>query len=72
MPRYRVYIGEPVSTIEAADTGSPTPVPRNVSCATTAEDEQAAKAAGWRAWDEKYGPRAQPVQAIVKVVLLAD
>ena len=73
MPKYSVHIGEPLPPGAAAlESGASTAALRNVFCAASAEHEEAAKAAGWRAWDEKYGPGRQRVQAIVKVTRLED
>lgn len=72
MPSYEVHIGE-VSDVSPGPlrAGEPTPEIRSVFWRGEAIDENAAKRSGYRAWDEKYGPGQQPVQALVSVTSIA-
>ena len=68
MPRFEVHIGEITRSIEApVEPHEPTPEVRDVYRVGEAADQDAAKDAGYAAWDEKYGPGKQPISAIVNV-----
>lgn len=71
MQRFSVHIGETTRSIEApVKPSEPTPVIRDVYWEGEAADADAAKEAGYRAWDQKYGVGKQPVSALVRVTLL--
>lgn len=73
MPRFEVSIGETTRSFEApVQPNEPTPEVRTVYWAGEAINEEAAKEAAYRAWDEKYGEGKQPVAAITKITPLAS
>jgi hypothetical protein len=63
MPRFSVHIGETSTSIEAPYWA----IGRDVCWEGEAEDDDAAKDAAYRVWDDKYGPGRQPVGAIITV-----
>lgn len=73
MPRFEVSIGETTRSFEApVQPNEPTPEVRTVYWAGEAINDEAAKEAAYRAWDEKYGEGKQPVAAITKITPLAS
>jgi hypothetical protein len=71
MARFEVTITETIRQLEApVPDHAPTPMVRSVYWAGEAKDQDAAKEAGYAAWDEKYGAGKQPVQATVMVTQL--
>jgi len=71
MPRFEATITETIRQMRVPTADDePTPVARSVRWVGEARDQDAAKEAADTAWDEKYGPGKQPVQAIVKVTPL--
>jgi hypothetical protein len=71
MARFEATITETIVQMEAPADDEPTPMVRTVYWAGEAADQDAAKEAAHAAWDQKYGPGKQPVQAIVKITPLA-
>jgi hypothetical protein len=73
MPRYEVHIGE-VSEVDVKQLhpGEATPEIRSVFWRGDAIDEADARAAGYAAWDQKYGRGRLPVQALVRVTSVAE
>jgi hypothetical protein len=65
MTDYEVQITEIVEP--ASDPTESTPIVRDVYWRGSAESDDVAKIKAWSAWDEKYGPRTQPIEAIVLV-----
>lgn len=65
MTDYEVQITEIVEP--ASDPTEPTPIVRDVYWRGSAESDEVANIYAWSAWDEKYGPRTQPTEAIVLV-----
>ncbi len=70
MGRFEATITETIVQMEAHADDEPTPMARTVYWAGEAPDQDAAKEAAYAAWDEKYGPGKQPVQAIIKITPL--
>jgi len=69
--RFSVHIGETTQSVDLpVGPNDPTPLVRDVYCEVEAADEDAAKEAGYREWDVKYGEGNQPVSAIVRVTKL--
>jgi hypothetical protein len=66
---YDVQITEIIEPI--SDPSAPTPVVRDVKWRGPAESADAAKIEAWSTWDETYGPRRQPAEAIVLVTEIA-
>ncbi|HEX3510363.1 MAG TPA: hypothetical protein VHT27_04605 [Solirubrobacteraceae bacterium] len=71
MARFDVQITEFVEDREPPRPQDPTPEVRSVFWSGEADDEGAAREAGYVTWDGKYGPGRQPVQALVNVTPLA-
>jgi hypothetical protein len=67
MARFEATITETIVQMEAPTDDETTPVARSVRWVGDARDQDAAKEAAYAAWDEKYGPGKQPVEAIIKV-----
>lgn len=65
MTDYEVQITEIVEP--ASDLTEPTLIARDVYWRGSAESDNVAKIKAWSAWDEKYGPGNQPIEAIVLV-----
>jgi hypothetical protein len=73
MQRFSVHIGETTRSIEApVKPSEPTPVIRDVYWEGNAADTDAAKEAGYRAWDRKYGEGKQPASALIRSRLSTD
>jgi hypothetical protein len=71
MARFEATITETILEMEApVAPHEPTPEVRSVYWSGDAADQDAAKEAAYAAWDEKYGPGKQPVQALVKITAL--
>jgi len=71
MMRFEVHITEVIEHDQPLGPLDPTPEVRSVFWAGEADDEAGARAAAYVAWDGKYGPGKQPVQALVNVTPLA-
>jgi hypothetical protein len=72
MPTFEVHIGEMTSFEAPVEPNEPTPEVRDVYWVGDAADPDAAREAGFVAWDEKYGPGKRPISAIVNVKALDD
>jgi hypothetical protein len=71
MTRFEVHITEIIEHDQPLGPLDPTPEVRSVFWAGEADDEAGARDAAYVAWDGKYGPGKQPVQALVNVTPLA-
>lgn len=68
LPCFEVHIGEIIATGAAPlHPGEPTPEVRSVFWRGEAIDQDAAKEAGYTAWDLKYGSGRRPAHALVSV-----
>jgi hypothetical protein len=69
MTQFEVEIREPPIIVDArvSPGGLSSPI-RTVFWSGEVANEDAAKEAAWHAWDERYGPGKQPVDAIVRVM----
>jgi hypothetical protein len=67
---YEVLIAD-VDVELTSDDRAPTPIQRSIVWRGRAESDNAARLAAWEAWDQRYGPRNQPAQALVNVTRLA-
>jgi hypothetical protein len=72
MPRFQVHISEPPRVVDSRESpGGLGSFARGSSWIGDAADEVAAIAAGWLAWDDKYGAGNQPADALVRVAELS-
>jgi hypothetical protein len=72
MARFEVNMTEVIEHEQTPDPLDPTPEVRSVFWAGEADDEAGARHAAYVAWDAKYGPGKQPIQALVNVAPLAS
>ncbi len=72
MARFEVNITEVIEHEQSPGPLDPTPEVRSVFWAGEADDEAGARHAAYVAWDAKYGPGKQPIQALVNVTPLVS
>ncbi len=72
MTRFEVTITDVIERNQPPGPLDPTPEVHSVFWAGEADDEAAAREAGYVAWDGKYGSGRQPVRALVNITPLAS